>query len=327
MNKLGPLALILLWSSTTLAGETDQHYTWRRPLAESAPAYNAYLNQHFTEQLRGVSRWPWAESLRCRDVALDLVDGLLWKEYRFFIRSQRGDGLIWAPYSTTERATEYRRYGLYRYAPPWSPAFAIIPLDSTVRLGDVYVGTDKIAHFFPNGVRYYKRYHEVLDAGGSEAEAYEAAIQLGIEQELGIFGLDFGTFSYADLEANDAGLQWFLALCDAEEPQLFFDEEASAWRLREAFDITEWVSPCWDESYYPNYYAEGVWPFVKKGLLDYCPMLDFPEIRRRFQRYRERGCESRTMTRVRELLASGELPDPEPQSMETVCYETGAAAP
>lgn len=321
-RTLAGVAWVALMAATAHAGETDQHYSWLRPVRDSTVSFNERVNAHFDSELRGINRNPFRRGGECRDIAHDMADGLFWTEYRFFIKASPGSGLSYAPRSSTEWLDEYGRKGLYRFAPPWSLAFKVIPLDTTVRLGDVYLGTDKIAHFFPNGWRYYVELHKALDAGQSEAEAFETVLNFGVEQELGWFGMDYGTFSYADLESNWAGLKWFRALCDDDDPLLVATDDG--WRLRERFDIAEWVNPCWDESFYGNAYTDDVWPFVKRGVQSFCRARDYPEVQMRQERYRARGCMSRTVDRLRELVEEGVLPDPAPYSVDEVCEETRA---
>ncbi|HEY8749967.1 MAG TPA: hypothetical protein VIM11_18430 [Tepidisphaeraceae bacterium] len=86
-------------------------------------------------------------------------------------------------------------------------------LSPTVNVYGVYLGTDKIGHFFQQGHEYYRAYREQENAGHSSAEATRAAVRIGVSQEHGFYGEAMvGVYSNGDLAANFAGLQFYLNL-------------------------------------------------------------------------------------------------------------------
>lgn len=66
-----------------------------------------------------------------------------------------------------------------------------MPVDPAVRVGDIVFGTDKLAHFFTNGARYFARYfgryfaryQAVRDGGASVDDAEDAAIAVGLGEK------------------------------------------------------------------------------------------------------------------------------------------------
>jgi hypothetical protein len=86
-------------------------------------------------------------------------------------------------------------------------------LSPTINVYGVYLGTDKIGHFFQQGHEYYRAYREEEARGHSPAESTSAAVQIGIGQERGFYGEAMvGVYSNGDLAANFAGLQFYLNL-------------------------------------------------------------------------------------------------------------------
>ncbi len=120
-------------------------------------------------------------------------------------------------------------------------------LGPTIRVNGIYIGTDKIGHFFAQGFDYFKR--EVQnDMTREEIEAW------GRMTELTIYGsMTTGVYSMADLEANRSGYTFFQRLFSAREI--------------ERFDIRDYVTPKWNEVVNPNLYSAEVGPIVWRNLL------------------------------------------------------------
>ena len=86
-------------------------------------------------------------------------------------------------------------------------------MSPTINLYGVYLGTDKLGHFFQQGYEYYEEYAEEMRRSGDEAEAVRRAIRKGVGQENGIYGTFIdGVYSNADLAANYAGFKFYLNL-------------------------------------------------------------------------------------------------------------------
>jgi hypothetical protein len=318
MRTCRPVLLALLVAGGVRAGETDQFYAWRHPPADVTDSFNAATNERLQRGLQIVNRSPLWRNRSCRSVAHQIASPFFWREYRFLIGATPESGLTdYVPGSNVERLTRFWNETIYRRAPLAFPGFYVIPLDTTVRLHGVNLGTDKLAHFFPNGWRYYERYHEVLAAGASEDEAFAATQELGLEQELGWFGWDWGVFSFSDMESNHQGLLWYQSLCD-EEPSVL-RMTSDGWVLSKPFDIREWVNPCWDESYYGNTFHEALWQSVKPLMREYCPLMERGDVRELLEDYERRGCHSRSVVDLERRIRAGQLEDWRPSSPLGVC--------
>jgi hypothetical protein len=195
-----------------------------------------------------------------------------------------------------------------------------MPLDPAVRVGDVLFGTDKIGHFFTNGLRYFDRYIEVRAAGGSEDEAVRAAVISGVVEESNTLGLGVsGIFSYADLQANDRGLRFFRELCEGDDRLLV--EKDGRWSLRAPFAIERYVDPCWDESWNTNAFLPREGPAVLRGIEELCPHWTTAGVRERRMSYERMLCHSRSRPILDELRAAGLIPDPAEWAIDDVCRQ------
>lgn len=92
---------------------------------------------------------------------------------------------------------------------------SLVPPAPTVRINNVYLGTDKLGHIFQQGYDYRSYYLRAIAAGKTEAEAHDAMVRLGIIQEHTYFGegVDW-VYSNADLAGNYAGFLFYRNLTE-----------------------------------------------------------------------------------------------------------------
>jgi hypothetical protein len=121
---------------------------------------------------------------------------------------------------------------------------------ATMKVNSIFIGSDKLGHFFQQGYQYFEKYKE----GASELETEEFGEKLENE-EYGLgnnsaFGS--GVFSFADLEANRQGLEFYKEL--NKNPHL-------------TFDINKYVNDQWNEEINKNLYHQEIAPTVWGNLL------------------------------------------------------------
>ena len=95
--------------------------------------------------------------------------------------------------------------------------------------------------------------------------------------------------------------------------------EQGRWRLGRRFDLREYVTPEWDESYQPPIFARRRWRKVLPVLRQYCPMLVDPEVQAMRRDYAARDRTTRTEQLLETMIEKGKLEDPNLFSIETVC--------
>ena len=136
----------------------------------------------------------------------------------------------------------------------------------TIRVNDVYMGTDKIGHFFSQGRKFYRRYRR----SGDEA----LAARWSVVTETGLFGrLTTGVLSNADLVANYEGHRFYRSLFEdgiaPGKPAIFRWGDEGPVRQR-PFTWADHVNAFWDEALNPNAYSAALLPHVEERLLRLC---------------------------------------------------------
>ena len=277
------VAAVLLVSAVAFGAETDQYITWDVELADSADAFNAYLNEAAETFLAGVNEraQPIVSAEELTKAFYEyLFQGLHSSRIRAWVnRSREVDRFP----DRSVSFFEYQRMSIYRNL----TAFPfILPMARTVRIGDVYLGVDKIGHFFGFGRRYFQRYLRLRAVGTDDEAAMTEVVRWGASIESSfVGGLVDGIFSHGDLEANFQGMLLAKDCCLGENP--FFAGTPKGWTLTRPIDIRGYITPDFDESYNNSHYTG-----IRKGqvlqiiLDEFCPRLDEPRVQARFAQYR-----------------------------------------
>jgi hypothetical protein len=122
-------------------------------------------------------------------------------------------------------------------------------VSSTVRIGDVRLGTDKLHHFFSEGYLYFKRSH-----WGEEPDGIAS---WGTMTERTRWGLWSSlVFSFADLHANYEGFQFYDSLL-ASDSVLGLDDKGCVARTR-SWEWRDIIDPAYDEFHNPSIYTKKV---------------------------------------------------------------------
>lgn len=275
------LAFLCLFGHPAVAMETDQYLVWGRSLADSSDAVNDFVNLRFERVLARVNRRSGdalCEQLPAK-LFRDLQRTLVSSKLRRFLR--RSDRVEIYP-GREVGYWQYRRMSIFR-----RKAFPLfLPMSRTLRIGDVYLGTDKLGHFFGFGRRYLAYYRRAVGRGSSDEAAQRGAVLRALKQErLIVGGLVDGVISNADLEANYQGFRLAMDLCDGDSPYLV--RSSGEWRLDRPVDLRDYVNPAFDESYYPSHFLWYRWRLVRPILMrDYCSRRAEDAVRRRFELYR-----------------------------------------
>lgn len=295
--------------------ETDQYLTWDIELEDSSDVLNAYLNEEIEAFLEKANRRKRSIKRRPELVA-DLYTYLFAGLLRSRVRSFCAKSPLVDRYPDGDVSYfEHLKMSIYR-----DPAFPfILPMARTIRVGDVYLGIDKIGHFFGFGRRYFQRYCDLRWNFVPHDEAVERVIRAGLAQELSWVGsMVDGVFSHADLEANYQGFRLALALAAKEDPMLV--REDGNWRLVRPIDLRNYVTPDFDESYNTSHFT-----WLRKNLAPervherYCGKLNSPIVRARFERYEEGYAPSLSKQIVDEHFARRRNNPRERDAFEAIC--------
>jgi hypothetical protein len=210
--------------------ETDQFTPPPRPLVDLSEEFEARMRQALRETVERANR-EYAEHIgrastaRLRFVrASRLKKARQWHAERHVVKAAYA-ATVFSGYPQCEmelwaRAGTFARQPA-RFGPkPGESVFGkstrpitVQMMSPTINLYGVYLGTDKLGHFFQQGYEYYEVYAEEIRRSGDERLAVGKAIRKGIAQENGIYGTFIdGVFSNADLAANYAGFKFYLNL-------------------------------------------------------------------------------------------------------------------
>jgi len=319
------LVAVALLTERTHALETDQFYAWKRPLADATDAINEKINAEIEAALARVSARHGSPPCPCRTAYVAIREQF---DYPIFGPTElwaRKTSLVERVPSSPGEYDRFRRSYLYRQTSPLDTV-RWMPPSPTIEIAGVRVGTDKISHFLMNGPWLDSAYRAARKRGVSEDEATRHAMALGIFTERTVLGVSSsGILSLGDLEANYRGFLFFRGLCDG--PDAGLTRTADGWRLTRPFDLRDYVTPEWDESWQPNIYAPSRWTKVKPVMEGYCALLQDPEIQSARAAYAARDRETPTEVVIRELVAAGTLADPRGFTIEAVCRAAATAAP
>jgi hypothetical protein len=301
--------------SWTGALETDQYYSWNRPLADATDAVNAEVNSGIEEVLQRVNA-------RRRPCPCNEIVGAIDARFGYLVIARiemwaTKTALVERAPATADEEPAYRREWLYGDSAPLD-SIRWMPPSPTIEVAGVRIGTDKLGHFFSDGEWAYQWYQRILKDGATDEEAMARAMRATFITERTIWGQGVsGILSLADLEANHQGLMFYRGLCGGADPVL--ELTSGAWRMREPFDFRDWVGPGWDESWRASIFSPSRWAKVRPVMERYCDLLQTPEVRNRRAAYAARDRETPMGKFIGELVASGKLEDPRRFTIEAVC--------
>jgi RHS repeat-associated protein len=146
-------------------------------------------------------------------------------------------------FETKEPGYKYTGKNVFIHGPAWmfnrqaiNPSVVFV-YEVNGLSAEIPIGTDKLGHFFAQGYEYF----EIANIQG---KGKVAAIEYGEKTEKEKFGLQTtGVFSYADLEANLSGLQFYIDIWN--DPFT-------------TFQTNNYLTPEWNEEVNPNFYSKNM---------------------------------------------------------------------
>jgi hypothetical protein len=275
----------LLQSGMAQALESDQFMVLEKELKD----ISVELNEHVNETVEKTLNWAnkkGADKYECEDLqkkAVKKFRGFIVHKIEHWLETEHGQDIYPA---VDVGFSSYYKDSIYEWRNGWLVRF--FPMGRNLRVGDVYLGADKLAHFFSTGLRYHDVYRKALKKGLSTTEAYAKAIDYGVRLEKTILGYwPIGIFSFGDLEANFQGLLFNENFCRGEVPYLTKDQEG--WKLQRKIDLQNYINPYYDETFNPSYFMNSKWRKIKGNFSEICSIFDKPVVAERMKLYQSQA--------------------------------------
>ena len=256
--RAAALACALLAGTGAAAGyETDQYSNRLQPIADARPALDAEVARALAEiaaAWRGPEdRWRFARRVYWR------LGGLYWVDH-----IER-----WAEKSpAVERLPQVRHRSVFAAAPVYASRVNwFFGVGATFRLAGSLVGSDKLGHFFSQGIKYY----------GSHLLGRDERRVLGRGRfnERWLFGqLTTSVYSNADLVANYEGYRFYRSLFEADivpGKGAIVAFRAGRAEILRPFTWADHVNDYWDEAAYPSHLSPGLERYLLRTRPALCP--------------------------------------------------------
>jgi hypothetical protein len=305
--------LSYLLTASASALETDQYYSWGRPLADSTDVINAKFDLELQAAIDSFEAPP--ES--CTDVTIRFRKRMRFVLFHPIQTWTMNTSLVARVPADGDEDLVFRRSNMYNDHGPLDVGMWM-PLTPTIQVNGIRIGTEKLSHFVSSGWYYSRRYRRLVEKGASPAEAERAALRRGILEERLILGAaTSGITSIADLEAGYQGMHFYLDLCSGEDPIL--DRIDGRWTIRRPIDLRDYVHPGWDESYRNSIFAKRRWKKVEPALRQYCDRLEDPKVLAMLRHYDREDRFTLVQEVIAELVDEGRFADPDRFSIWAVC--------
>lgn len=299
--------------------ETDQFLTWETKLNDAKTELNEYLNHRATLVLNSINSK--SNKYTCEDIHQKIINvgysgpRIVTHIEKWAYNNAQIDRLPVPPHDS-DHINKVIDQTIYKKV----DSLKVKIFGITLNINSIYVGIDKLAHIVQTGNSYLAIYNKELKKSGDTNKAMIKAIEHGIFQEKTYYGLRMtGVFSYADLEANFQGLLFNQNFCNGKSPYLTKNDN-NQWQLSRPIDLTPFINPYLDESFYLNAYTSRRFRIIKEDLLPYCLLRYTPYIVERFEFYKSLAIKpSFSVKYVSNIAIKKALPNPEKTSLEQIC--------
>jgi hypothetical protein len=327
MKKI--LLCLLLVTNTLQAKEIDQLMAWNTTIEDSTVTVNKFYNDLITDFVAKNSNAGGGGRISCGWTIFKLtltINGVYSKNTLGYFRSNKDAIKAFPAWEKTYE--EIYEESIFNGVEMFHP-----DLSRIIKVNDIKIGTDKVAHFFGMGFLYwlsyqktYSKFKRKLGHEAAHKKAINAAISSGIKAEKGIIGWKSQkTASFADLEANYQGLKFLLNFCSGDDPMVKAvkvpGKLMKRWKMVKPFDFRNYVGPWWDESFYSNLYTPEAFEIIRPNMVKHCEMRRSSEIESLFTHYNTNHTPSYSVKYLSELIEKGELEDNYLHSIDHVCDE------
>ena len=320
MNSLKLFTVVLaLQISSVFALESDQFLTLTKELKDISKELNQHVNNTVEETLKWANTKD-ANKFSCQDLQVKSVKkfrGFIVHKIEHWLETEHAQDIYPAMDVSTRT---YYKDSIYKWRMGWMAQF--FPMGRNLRFGEVYLGADKLAHFFSTGLRYQGVYTRALKRGASQEVAYQKAIDYGVRLEKTILGYwPIGVFSFGDLEANFQGLLFNNNFCEGNVPYLV--KVDNRWILQRKIDLKDYINPNFDETYNVSYFMKSKWKKIRHNFPEQCELFETESVQKRWETYASLDSSSYSMDYLNQLIKNSggkDVPDRKARnSLWTIC--------
>jgi hypothetical protein len=225
--------------------ETDTATKGSEKIEDSKTEINTYVNAVLAEakKLSKINE-------KVNYIKSMIAEGTGWSKIEHWVNDNLPDSKKYLPSeSDTKYAGTTDSMGVTDKGKMWALAetFGFKILNPSIKVNGILIGSDKLGHFFQQGLQY-------LNEAGGEKTGTGAAEEFGKGTEEDGYGLNTtGVYSNADLKANSSGLNFWFDYID--NPNM-------------KFDISNYIDSTWNEEFNPNFYAPKVGKTVWNNLIN-----------------------------------------------------------
>ena len=259
------LFAVLLNSAAVHARESDDYFARGKNIGDSIDIINLHVNTKISQTLSRINHYPDWDTHSCQQIVekiSSLFKFFVFHKIEYFL--EHDPDVDRAPKNGWAVKNNHLQH-IYSHKSLWlfiQNSLIPFPMASTINLDGVYLGTDKVGHFFASGWRYYRTYVKALNQNKTDKQALLRAIDYGIAQENSILGnWVTGIFSPADLEANYRGLLFYKSFCYKATPRI--EKTSSGWITSKPIDLRGYINPLWDESYNVSFFQPDMWAKIR----------------------------------------------------------------
>lgn len=230
---------ILLSASLAFVSEIDSFSLRDERLRDATEELNRLMNGYIAQSIEEANTWHMCDEEAFRDDLHRRIGGIFWSQIEYDI----------AKNIRIDKRSIARADSIYKDVSFFdAPALFIADLGHIMRMGDYFVGGDKLGHFIEEGFNYYSIIHR---EGGSLNDA----LAFGENAELGHFGMaTTGIYSYADLAANFQGYKEFWKPLIGSGVDSYVSCKAGRYVSLRPFDWAKHANSSWDEGINCNRY-------------------------------------------------------------------------
>lgn len=238
-------------------------FTLRDPfLQDAVEELNQLMQGYFDRALDKANQKESCEPEVFEDALHHFTDGLFWAQIEKDIENS----------PTIDKRIIERTRSIYQdISFLYGPALYMARLGFILKIGDLYIGSDKFGHFIDQGYDYFEE-EDLIDA-----------LDHGEMTENTYYGLtSTAVYSNGDLAANLDGYYFWKQVARGRKP--YVTCQNNKWEQTRAFDWRDYANPAWDEAINCSLYRnQTVTNQVMKRIADlkmtcpidksYCPIM------------------------------------------------------